>query len=69
MPNFGNLWQLMATIAVAVADSAVAVTVAVAVAVVYDLTLFVTDMHQNRPISPSLTPFDHFHFCVTLGLT
>ena len=28
----------------------------------HDFTLFVIDMHQNRPISLVLTPFDHFHF-------
>ena len=26
------------------------------------------DIHQNRSISPFLTPFDHFHFRPTLGL-
>ena len=27
-----------------------------------NFTLFVIDMHQNRPVSLFSTPFDHFHF-------
>ena len=29
----------------------------------HDFILFVIDIHQNRSISPFLTPFDHFHRC------